>query len=120
MNENPMKPSFDVQVARLKARLYKEIEHQMTKKKSLDKALKIANDINEGIDCGEGRKELRKCISALRDALEIAQEQLALQRDQDAATRLREIIRTTMKTYPPEPPYPAPRFFFFFFAPILT
>lgn len=33
----------------------------------IEKARKVANDINEDIDCGESRKELREVIATLAD-----------------------------------------------------
>lgn len=39
-------------------------------------AIKIANDIAEGIDCGETREELRECINIYADMLAASQERI--------------------------------------------
>lgn len=53
----------------------------------LKKAYKIANDINEGIDCGESRQILRKCIMALMDEME-------RRHDKKRSSEMDELIKT--------------------------
>lgn len=71
----------------------------------LQKAYKIANDINEGIDCGESRQVLRKCIAALMDEMQRRHDERMFEKDAELIRQMKDLIRHTPQTVEHPCPY---------------
>jgi hypothetical protein len=74
----------------------------------LQKAYKIANDINEDIDCGESRQVLRKCIVALMDEMQRRHDERTFEKDAELIRQMKDSIRHTPQTVEHPLPYMDP------------